>query len=749
MSKRPETASATMVATVYFVVAGLWILFSDKILSYFVGDPADLTAWQTAKGWGFVTLTALILFGMVSRSLRTLGQSEERLRQSNEALTVTNEELIATEEELRQRFEDLLVTEARIRRQNECLTALHETALALMNHLNVEDMLEVILQKAMAIGESENGFIYLLSPDGTEMELRIRVGEKFKKGLRQKRDEGIVGRVWESGSPQLIHHYNTWEGRTPEPENDSIETVLALPLSSGGEVFGVFGLSYLTIREVPEEDFELFGNFAELAAIALSNARLHSRLSEELEERRRIEAAWRENQQRSKALVDALPDFIFHVDKEGILLQYKETVDFEMSANFADHVGENIDEFTPPLLAEKIRLAVHQALQTKTTQQFEYHVEIAGVMRHRELRIVASGGNEAIGIVRDMTQHRRVEEELIYVNIHDATTGLFNRAYFEEALQGLSAEGEAPVGVIVCDIDGLKLVNDTLGLEAGDRLLTGAAKIIRDTLPEAAIVARIGGDEFAALLPGADVPRLEQVNKAIRDTAAAYSETADIPLSISVGLAARTLPQESLSDAFKIADNNMYREKLHRNQSVRSAIVNTLAKALEARDFVTDGHADRLQDLAEKLAVACGLAESQLPDLRLLGRFHDIGKVGIPDQILFKPGRLTAEEFEIMKRHSEIGYRIALASPELAPIADWILKHQEWWNGKGYPTGAAGEDIPLACRIVSIVDAYDAMTNDRPYRKAMPHEAAIAELKRCSGTQFDPRLVDIFAEIMG
>jgi len=122
--------------------------------------------------------------------------------------------------------------------------------------------------------------------------------------------------------------------------------------------------------------------------------------------------------------------------------------------------------------------------------------------------------------------------------------------------------------------------------------------------------------------------------------------------------------------------------------------------------------------------------------------------VGIPDEILFKPGRLTADEFEIMKRHCEIGYRIAQSSSDLAPIADWILKHQEWWNGQGYPLGIKGEEIPLPCRILAIVDAYDAMTNDRPYREAMHHEAAIAELDRCAGTQFDPSLVGLFKQLV-
>jgi HD-GYP domain-containing protein (c-di-GMP phosphodiesterase class II) len=121
--------------------------------------------------------------------------------------------------------------------------------------------------------------------------------------------------------------------------------------------------------------------------------------------------------------------------------------------------------------------------------------------------------------------------------------------------------------------------------------------------------------------------------------------------------------------------------------------------------------------------------------------------VGIPDRILFKPGSLNPEEFLEMQKHCEIGHRIALSSPDLAPIADWVLKHHEWWNGKGYPLRLAGEEIPLECRILSIADAYDAMLNDRPYRKALTREMAMEELKRCAGTQFDPYLVDKSIEV--
>lgn len=212
-------------------------------------------------------------------------------------------------------------------------------------------------------------------------------------------------------------------------------------------------------------------------------------------------------------------------------------------------------------------------------------------------------------------------------------------------------------------------------------------------------------------------------------------------------MAAGIPAEDNIVTLFKQADDIMYREKLHHSQSTRSAIVQALMKALEARDFYTEGHADRLQELMAKLAVILNLTDNKITDLRLLGQFHDIGKVGIPDQILFKPGPLTRDERIIMQRHPEIGHRIAQSAPDLMPIADWILKHHEWWNGEGYPLGLKGGQIPLECRILAITDAYDAMTSDRPYRQAMHHQAALLELQQCAGTQFDPYLVEQFMQI--
>ncbi len=356
----------------------------------------------------------------------------------------------------------------------------------------------------------------------------------------------------------------------------------------------------------------------------------------------------------------------------------------------------------------------------------------------------------AIETIRDITERKIMEEKMKHLSFHDGLTGLYNRACFEQEMKRLDSAEIIPVSIIVCDVDGLKLINDTLGHDSGDAMLVAAAGVIRGAFRKGDMVARIGGDEFAVLLPKADRISVEEARRRILDAVDWYNrDNKEIPLSISVGYATCNGEYGSPADIFKEADNNMYREKLYRSQSARSAIVQTLMKTLEARDFITEGHAERLQKLVAGMAAKCGMSAREITDLRLLAQFHDIGKVGIPDRILNKPGPLNEEEFNEMRRHCEIGHRIAQSSPDLVVLADWILKHHEWWDGQGYPLGLKGENIPLECRILCIADAYDAMTSDRPYRKAMSQREALDEIKKCSGTQFDPQLVSVFISMMG
>jgi diguanylate cyclase (GGDEF)-like protein len=413
----------------------------------------------------------------------------------------------------------------------------------------------------------------------------------------------------------------------------------------------------------------------------------------------------------------------------------------------ADMIGKTIDEVFPDLRVKGLPKICADTVISGIPQSLGDFLHEGSKSEESWFSIkVFPLPDQCAGILfENITSRKKLEMQLSFLGYHDALTGLYNRAFFEEELRRIDQRQEGLAGLVMFDVDGLKLVNDTMGHACGDTLLSRAADVLGGLFRSHDLVARIGGDEFAVVLQNVTLEFMQDCCERLRASdIQVIMDGHPAPLSLSMGCALSSGPEEPMIEAFRTADNNMYRDKLHRKQSVRSAIVETLKGLLAARDFITEGHADRLQSLVRRMAETLKLTSSRISDLVLLAQFHDIGKVGIPDRILMKQGLLTPEEREEMKRHCEIGHRVALSSPELSPIADWILSHQEWWNGEGYPLGIAYDEIPLECRILSIADAYDAMTSDRPYRRAMESPLAVAELQRCAGTQFDPELVALF-----
>jgi diguanylate cyclase (GGDEF)-like protein/PAS domain S-box-containing protein len=351
------------------------------------------------------------------------------------------------------------------------------------------------------------------------------------------------------------------------------------------------------------------------------------------------------------------------------------------------------------------------------------------------------------GLSYDITKQKEAEEEIKYLLYRDVLTELYNRRFFEEEIERLDTKRQLPISIIMADVNGLKIINDTFGHEKGDEMLTKAAQLLENVVREEDILARHGGDEFSILLPQTNKKEAEKILNRIKK-AARKTENEEIPISISFGVSTKSSKSEDIYDILKQADNAMYQNKLLEGKSAKNKIIQGILSTLSAKSSETKDHALRMITLAHDLGKNQDLSISELDRLSLLAMLHDIGKATISEEILIKPEKLTDKEWEIMKKHSETGSRIASATNEFALVAEEILSHHERWDGSGYPRRLKEEEIPYLARIITIIDAYDVMTNDRPYSKAISKEEALKEIGSCAGSQFDPKLAEAFVKMM-
>jgi diguanylate cyclase (GGDEF)-like protein len=320
---------------------------------------------------------------------------------------------------------------------------------------------------------------------------------------------------------------------------------------------------------------------------------------------------------------------------------------------------------------------------------------------------------------------------------------VYNRRFFDEELVRLDVCDNIPLSFLYIDVNGLKTVNDAFGHQVGDEFIMRISGIIKSVTRSCDIIARIGGDEFVVVLPETILSAAEQIAMLIKDHVSRI-RVMDIEISISVGWDTKSSLDMDLYDVLKRAEDLMYSKKIFNSTTKMNGIIRSILNSLLIKNPRENAHSKRVSEICAKIGEAYHLSDDEIKELKTIGELHDIGKIAIDEAILNKEGSLSESEWAQIKKHPETGYRLLGTSNEFINLSEYILAHHERWDGRGYPRGLSAEEIPWKARIIAVADSYDAMTCDRPYRKALSKEEAIAQLKINSGTQFDPEIVTVF-----
>ncbi len=450
---------------------------------------------------------------------------------------------------------------------------------------------------------------------------------------------------------------------------------------------------------------------------------------------------------KNRSIVQALPDIVFTLDENGKFIDCQTSDEKMQMVLKSSYLGKHLSQVFSDEIASIGVGKIKKAIDTQQLQTFEYERIINDKREIFEMRIVRNNEHEVIGITRNISTARIASERIEYLSYHDQLTGLYNRRFFEDELLRLDVARNLPLCIMMADVNGLKLINDSFGHLMGDQLLTRVAIVLKEACRQDGIVARMGGDEFVILVPNSNAVQTELLVERIHKMSA-NEKVGSMELLISLGWDVKYTEHEEIREVLKRAENKMYKNKLFEGPSIRGNTINAIIKTLNEKNKREELHSHRVSYLCKKLAIALNFSDQEIQEIESVGLLHDIGKIAIDEAILNKSGKLTEDEYEEIKRHPEIGYRILSTVNDMAEMAEVVLDHHERWDGKGYPRGLKGDLIPLQSRMICIADSYDAITSDRSYRSKRSDQEAFDELRKNAGTQFDPNLVEPFIKLI-
>ena len=695
------------ISLIYLIIGCVWIYFSDRMANKLASDNGMLVAMNTYKGWLYVIITSTIIYLLIRNLIKKVDLTEKELNESYEELSASNEELqayveqlTASDEELRAQYDQINENEKKLRISEEKNSAIIKA---------LPDLLFVIDNKGYFIDCKANDEVGLLIPK-----------------------EAFIGKT-------------LWDVLPEEISKIAFEKIKLVLTKETLESF-----EYNLKINNNEQYYEL--------RMVKNNENKVLAISRNITIERKSEFELKLSEEKYKALVNqmhqglALYEAVVNEEKEIIdykFLDANESHEKIVGTKNKDVLGKSIHQVIYDIGNENIE-KLENVVKTGEPVFYERHSLKTG--KYYEVNAYRPKELQLAVILTDITKRKQVEHErkqleqkLEYLSYHDELTGLYNRRFFEEEEKRLDVERNYPLTIFMADVNGLKLVNDSFGHSIGDELLKKVAEVLTKGCRADDIIARLGGDEFVVLMPKTDAFAAKQISKRIK-AIALQEKLGSIDISISVGFETKNKKEEQIKEIFKKAEDHMYKKKLFESPSMRGKTINTIISTLHEKNKREEQHSHRVSILCQSIGQTIGLSEEEIQELKTVGLLHDIGKIAIDENILNKPGKLTVDEWEEIKRHPEIGYRILSTVNNMSEMAEFVLAHHERLDGKGYPKGLDKEQIPLQSRIIAIADAYDAMTSERSYGSAIPKELAIQELQKNAGTQFDSELVKVFIE---
>ncbi len=513
--------------------------------------------------------------------------------------------------------------------------------------------------------------------------------------------------------------------------------------------------TYNTIKRYIRPDGSIvWGNLKLAPLILRNNVKMNLCMIEDMTERVELDQALKANNYKQKAMIQNISDIIAIIDENMTIIYISSNITKWFGWTIKEVMNESFYSFINP---ENI-IQIEKEFSILIKKEFEVTaIEFSFRCSNGKLKIVEATAKNLLknkyisGILinfRDITARKKKEEEVLFLYQHDTLTGLYNRRFFDIKVKQMVGIEKTPLSIIIGDINGLKTINEAYGNLQGDRLITKTAELIKKCLGNDYILARMGGGDFKMLLPNTDHEEANEIMKRIELSFNSVANSSLYKTSFSLGCATKTSLDEPIEKIMQLAEEHMRKDKLLHKESMQNSLIMSLKSTLFEKSQETEEHAERLVKLSKAIGNVLNLTDDKMNELELLSVLHDIGKIGVKDSILEKKERLTEEEWNQIMQHSIIGYRIAKSIPILQPISEYILYHHERYDGNGYPHKKKGEEIPLLSRIISIVDSYDAMTSDRVYRKAMTKTAAIEEIRRNLGSQFDPIMAEKFIDLV-